>query len=142
MEEHNQNLEFLNNYFNENININNINNLANNRNIEKYTNAIFNCVYIIFAISITQWIFKSLYFYFCYDPSYMGIFTNLLTIYNPVCYWLNWSQWKISESLVIITISLLISSGSNLLQLFQNNIPQNNTHENNNENNNEDIDPQ
>jgi len=138
MEEHNQNLEFLNNYFNENININNINNLANNRNIEKYTNIIFNCVYIIFAISITQWIFKSLYFYFCYDPSYMGIFTNLLTIYNPVCYWLNWSQWKISESLVIISISLLINSGSNLLLLFQNDIPQNNTQENNNE----DIDPQ
>ena len=139
MEEHNQNLEFLNNYLNENININNINNLVNNRNIEKYTNAIFNCIYIIFAISTTQWIFKSLYFYFCYDPSYMGIFTNLLTIYNPICYWLNWSQWKISDSLVIITISLLINSGSTLLQLFQNNAHQNT---NENVNVNEYTDPQ
>jgi hypothetical protein len=119
--EQGDNLDFLHNYFNENINMQNIDNLINNTYIEKCFNILFNFISVLSILSILQWILKSLYFYFCYDPSLIGIFTNIFTIYNPMCYYLNFLQWKISDSLIIITISIFMNSSRNTLRYFQSN---------------------
>ena len=124
--EQGDNLDFLHNYFNENINMQNIDNLINNSPyIENCFNILFNFISVLSVLSILQWILKTLYFYFCYDPSLIGIFTNIFTIYNPMCYYLNFLQWKISDSLIIITISIFMNSSRNLFRYFQSNQTQN-----------------
>ena len=120
MNERDENLNFLNNYINENINIQNMNNLINNSpHLESAFNIIFNFISITFCLSILQWLFKTLYFYFCYDPSFRGIFTNMITIFNPFCYYLNLLQWKISDSIIIITISIFMNSSRGIFRYFR-----------------------
>ena len=38
-----------------------------------------------------------------------------------MCYYLNFLQWKISDSLIIITISIFMNSSRNIFRYFQSN---------------------
>jgi len=69
--------------------------------------ATFVCTLII--VSTLHYILKGTFVYFCYDSSIWGVFTNLFTIYNPVCYWLNWGQWHLSESIITLTLTLMVT---------------------------------
>tara|TARA_A100001011_G_C14299671_1_gene840171 strand:+ start:2026 stop:2463 length:438 start_codon:yes stop_codon:yes gene_type:complete len=119
MSEHGENIDFLNHYLNHNINVENMHHILNNNPyIENFLTIVFNFACILTSLSILQWLFKTLYFYFCYDYSYTGIFTNIITIFNPFCYYLNLLQWKLSDYIIIITISILINSSRNMFNYF------------------------
>ena len=95
--------------------------IRNSETADKLIEYTLNFILTIFIISSIHYIIKSLYFYFCYDSSYMGVFTNLFTIYNPVCYWLNWGQWRLSESIVTITLTLIVTFVKNIFTIQINN---------------------
>ena len=139
MEEYGENLEFINHYINENINVDNINHIINNNiYFENLFNIVFNFACILTSLSILQWVFKTLYLYFCYDYSYIGIFTNIITIFNPICYYLNLLQWKLSDYIIVITVSILINSSRSIFNYFRSTpqYTQRNNYENENYNNN------
>lgn len=95
--------------------------IRNSETADKLIEYTLNFILTIFIVSSIHYIIKGLYFYFCYDPSYMGVFTNLFTIYNPVCYWLNWGQWRLSESIVTITLTLIVTFVKNIFTIQINN---------------------
>ena len=144
MNEYGENLDFLNHYINENINVDNMNHIINNNiYFENLFNIVFNFACILTSLSILQWIFKTLYFYFCYDYSYIGIFTNIITIFNPICYYLNLLQWKLSDYIIVITVSILINSSRSIFNYFRSTpqYPQRNNNENDDSGNNNDDEP-
>ena len=91
--------------------------IRNPETANKLVEYTLNFILTIFIVSSIHYIIKGLYFHFCYDHSYIGVFTNLFTIYNPVCYWLNWGQWHLSESIVTITLTLIITFVKNIFTI-------------------------
>ena len=91
--------------------------IRNPETANKLVEYTLNFILTIFIVSSIHYIIKGLYFHFCYDHSYIGVFTNLFTIYNPVCYWLNWGQWHLSESIVTITLTLIVTFVKNVFTI-------------------------
>ena len=76
------------------------------------------CFMLLYLIYIYSLCIKFAYSYFCFDFTIWGFITNLFTIYNPVCYWLNWANWTLKLlSLFHFPYYLLVSKIYSILEI-------------------------
>ena len=66
---------------------------------------IINFMLVVFATSFAHWGFVKFYYWNCIDPSWVGMFTNLINLGSPFCQFINYLQFEISKYYVYIWAS-------------------------------------